>query len=245
MIDTMPPRLLPDSVHVWSVPLATGVHELGQLLSADERERAGRFHQPRDRARFVERRRVLRILVGYYLDIDPQAVRFEYGAHGKPRVAAHKEPQRLEFNLSHSDDVALIAFAWDRAVGVDVERVRPLPEMDDLARTFFSAHEKKAWLALPEGERLVAFYHCWTRKEAYLKATGKGLASRMGEFDVSLAPGEPARLLRVEGDEAEAARWSLRTVVPADEYTGAVAVKGHGWHLSELRWDEGSQNQGA
>ncbi|MBN1891064.1 MAG: 4'-phosphopantetheinyl transferase superfamily protein [Thermoflexales bacterium] len=215
-----------DEVHVWRAaldPPADSVRQLAQTLSPDEGERAARFHFERDRRRFIAGRGVLRALLGRYLGLEPERVCFRYGPRGKPRLADVDDAPR--FNLAHSHELALYAFALDREIGVDLEHVRPMPDAGQIAARFFSPGENAAWLALPESQRLEAFFNCWTRKEAYLKACGDGLARPLDQFEVSLAPGEAAALLRVPGQEEEAARWWLHALEAADGYIAAMAVE--------------------
>jgi 4'-phosphopantetheinyl transferase len=211
-------------VHVWSVDLdGVAEAEVASSLSADERERAGRFRFERDRRRFVVARGLLRRLVGRYLDREPASVRFGYGPRGKPSVAAG---DGIRFNLSHSAGLALLAFAWRREVGVDVERLRPVPEAEDIARRYFSPWEESELRRLPGGEREAAFFRCWTRKEAFVKATGDGLSRPLDAFDVTLAPGEPARLVRVAGEAEAARRFWIEDVSPRRGFAAALAVEG-------------------
>ncbi|HXT39247.1 MAG TPA: 4'-phosphopantetheinyl transferase superfamily protein, partial [Candidatus Angelobacter sp.] len=144
----------------------------------------------------------------------------------------------IHFNLSHSDGLALFAFARSHALGVDVERVRPIPEMDQVTARFFSARENAMLNALPAEQRIEAFFNCWTRKEAYLKATGEGIADALPRIEVTLAPGEPVQLLNVGGDLQAASHWSLRPLLPATGFVGAVAARARGlkpvcWRLPE------------
>jgi 4'-phosphopantetheinyl transferase len=226
-----PPDLaLPgDQVHVWRVFLdqpSWYVDGLAQRLSRDELARAERFHFERDMRRFVVGRGMLRTILGRYLAIDPRQVRFRYGERGKPHLADEFAGSGLRFNLAHSHEMALYAFTRGREVGIDVEHVRPLSDVEEIAERFFSAHENAEFRSLPESQELEAFYNCWTRKEAYLKATGDGLTRPLDQFAVSLAPGDLARLLRVTGDPAEISRWSLQALAPAPGYVAAVAVEG-------------------
>ncbi len=213
-----------DEVHVWRVDL-DGAPEaaVASSLSADERERARRFRFERDRQRFVAARGLLRRLVGRYLDQEPARVRFGYGPRGKPFVDA---AGGLRFNVSHSAGLALVAFAWGREVGVDVERLRPVPEAEDIARQYFSRWEESELRRLPEGERAAAFFRCWTRKEAFVKATGDGLSRPLDAFDVTLAPGEPARLVRVAGEPEAARRFWMVDVSPGRGFAAALAIEG-------------------
>jgi len=217
-------RLGLDEVHVWSADLDRLPEAvLGEPLSADERERGRRFHFERDRRRFVTARGLLRRLLGRYLGLDPSRLRFGYGPRGKPFLAGEDE---LRFNVSHSGGLALLAFAWDRELGVDVEEEREVEEAKDIARRYFSPWEERELRLLTEVERRGAFFRCWTRKEAFIKVTGDGLSRPLDAFDVTLAPGEPARLLRVEGEPEAAGRFWLEDVSPAPGFAGALAVEG-------------------
>ena len=214
-------------VHIWYIDLAVDAGTVGRLtrdLSKDERARAGRFRFDHDARRFVVARSGLRALLGRYLRLDPGDVAFTYLAHGKPALdGVHSI---MSFNLSHSGEVAVVAAGWDRAVGVDVELRRPLPDLSALAARSFAPRELAVLEALPEAERPTAFFRCWTRKEAFIKATGQGLAQPLDAFVVSLAPEEPARFLDIEGDPAALARWTLYDLQPPTGYAGALAVEG-------------------
>jgi 4'-phosphopantetheinyl transferase len=228
-----------EEVHVWRASLEQSperVRELAQMLSHDEMMRAERFYFERDRRRFIVGRGVLRVILGDYLDIEPRQVRFCYGSRGKPYLAEEMGDGALRFNLAHSHELALYGFTRGREIGVDLEYARPLSDANEIAGRFFSARENAVFRKLPKSHEMEAFYNCWTRKEAYLKATGEGLARPLDQFDVSLIPEEPARLLYVEGDPLETARWSLQALSPAPEYVTAVAVEGHGWRLACWQW---------
>ncbi len=219
------PRLRGDEIHVWRAALDIAparVESLCRILSSDERRRAARFHFERDRDRFVVARASLRILLGRYLGQDPAQLNFTYNARGKPTLAQNSS---LTFNLSHSDRLALYAVARDRELGIDVERVRADLPWAELAERYFSPGEMARVRALPESQRETAFFNCWTRKEAYIKARGEGFAVPLDQFEVSLAPGEPARLLQTQSDALEASRWSLHDLNPDEGYVGALAVQ--------------------
>lgn len=241
-----PPRPRPDGdeVHVWRAALARTppeVEALKGLLSEDELRRAGRFHFPRDRSNFVVARGTLREILSLYVGLPPALLRFDYNAFGKPELTRAHAGTRVRFNLSHAGGLALYAVAGGREVGVDVEAVRESVPCEELAANFFSPREVAALLALPARDRRRAFFECWTRKEAYIKARGEGLSLPLDSFDVSLTPGEPAALLRT-GEGREAAGWTLRELTPGDGYAAAVAVEGVGWRLRCWRWprDEGA-----
>jgi 4'-phosphopantetheinyl transferase len=214
-------------VHVWYAHLELEAGAVGRLaarLSEDERVRAGRFKFARDARRFVVARGMLRSLLGTYLGLPPRRLEFAYGEHGKPALeGAHAA---LGFNLSHSGEIAVLAAGWNRALGVDVELRRPLPDLDALAARSFAPRELSVLGALPETDRPAAFFRCWTRKEAFIKATGQGLAQRLDAFVVSLAPDEPARFLDIDGDPGALARWTLHDLTPPAGYAGALVVEG-------------------
>lgn len=224
-----PLPLRPGEVHVWRAWLECPAEQralLADSLSTAERDRAGRFHSEADRDRFVVARGGLRAILGHYLGVAAAEIHLSYGPHGKPHLAQSAHGLDLRFNLAHSHNLALYAFTAGCDLGVDLEAIRPLADADDIAARFFSARERAAYLALPAAERLEAFYRGWVRKEAYLKALGDGLARPLAGFSVSLGPGEPARLLEVEGDPAETERWSLAALDPAPGYAAALAVEG-------------------
>ena len=211
-------------LHVWRVSLAAGdgPADLGwATLSPDERARARRFHFDHDRRRFVLARGALRRILARYVWREPAQLVIAYGEGGKPELADAR--RRVEFNLSHSDELALIAVGRHGALGIDVERARPVPDMDELARRFFAPGESATLAAVAPERRAEAFFACWTRKEAYVKARGEGLSMPLASFEVSLAPGEPARLVRTTGDAAGPPRWSLHDLRPQPGYIGALA----------------------
>jgi 4'-phosphopantetheinyl transferase len=239
-----PPESLalpPDEVHVWCASLdrsAAGLEQLRQTLSEDERRRAERFCFAKDRAHFTAARGLLRLILGRYLGREPCRLTFCYSAHGKPALGADCGGDALRFNLAHSRGLALYALTRGRDLGVDVERVREEVQVEQIWERFFSAQEIAALRALPAALRRQGFFTCWARKEAYIKAVGKGLAIPLDAFDVSLAPGEPAALLAVRFDSREATRWSLRELTPSPGFVGALAVEGHAWRLWCGRWPD-------
>jgi 4'-phosphopantetheinyl transferase len=230
------------SVDVWLASLEQPpaiVESLRNLLSTDERDRADRFHFEKDRRHFIVARGGLRKLLGNYLGIAPNLIRFDYADHGKPRLAGEIQQQHtpLEFNLAHSGGLAVYAFTSLGEIGVDLERIKPEFPGDDIARRFFSAAEVACLEQLEPEARALAFFTCWTRKEAFIKANGMGLALGLDQFDVTLSPGEPVALLGTRWDENEAARWSLRALEIEQGYVGAVAVQAHDWALNCWEFD--------
>lgn len=177
-----------------------------RVLSADERERAARFHFLKDREHFIAARGLLRLLLSRYLDLPPQQLSFSYSPYGKPALAGERDCTSLRFNVSHSHGVALYAFTLEREVGVDVEYIRQDVVGESIAEHFFSAQEVTSLRALPAGVQPQAFFNCWTRKEAFIKARGEGLSFPLDQFDVSLVPGEATALISTRNDPQEAAR---------------------------------------
>ena len=231
--------LAPDEVHVWCAFLdqpALIVRYLTRSLSPDERARAEGFAFDRDRRRFVVARGALRAILGRYLDVEPVRLGFTYDARGKPALAPPWGGETLRFNVAHSHELALYALTRERAVGIDVEYLRPVADLDDLAGRCFAPGENAVLRRLPAHQREEAFFACWTRKEAYVKAIGEGLTRPLDAFEVSLAPGEPARLLCVRDEPGEASRWSLHDLRPAPGYVGALAIEGRGVRVRRRRW---------
>ena len=236
-------ELVGNAIHVWRAgldSLASALPDFAGLLSASERKRADRFQFDRDRVRFIVRRGLLRQILARYLACDPAEISFTYEARGKPSLANLMERHSIHFNLSHSHGLALIAVARQHALGVDVERVRPMPEADQIAAKFFSTRENAVLNALPSDSMLEGFFHCWTRKEAYLKATGEGIADSLPEVEVSLTPGRAPELLKIAGDARAASFWTLHSLAPAPGFVGALAMKAKGSKPACWRWPEQS-----
>lgn len=237
------PRLARDDVHIWRATLdqrRAVAERLGRVLCAEERESAERCRFPRDRQHFTVARGLLRKLLGAYLRVSPQRLRFDHGPNGKPFLTRNPGDAELRFNVSHSDGLALYAVTRVREIGVDLERLRRMPDAELIAGRCFSPREQENLRRLPEAARERAFFDCWTRKEAYSKALGVGLARGLDAFEVSLRPGEPARIVEVAGDPNEPHRWRLQALTPAREYTGAVAVEGQRWRLACFQLQPGA-----
>jgi 4'-phosphopantetheinyl transferase len=221
----------PLEVHVWrsSLELAKQrIEALSETLSPEERNRASRYHFGVDRDRFIVARGLLRTLLATYLGVQPSAVEFSYNEFGKPCLAA-KGNRELCFNLSHSGDLAVFAFARAE-VGIDIERIRPDFAREEIAERFFSPEEVKALRDLPAELQPLGFFNCWTRKEAYIKGCGQGLTMPLSAFAVSLRPGEPAALVW-HAEAPEVCEWSLRELVVPEPYVAAIAVRLKHWIL--------------
>jgi 4'-phosphopantetheinyl transferase len=231
-----PPRefqLSEQEVHVWCAELDLPDFDLQHyqaLLSSEELERASRYRFPGDQKRYILRRGILRELIGRYLNSPATSARFTANEFGKPALAEGFN-SRLKFNLSVSEDVALIALTEGREIGVDIERVRQDFEVERIARRFFSIYEQTQLHKASFHQKIEAFFNCWTRKEAYVKAHGQGLTLPLDQFDVSLLPSEPARLLATRHAPAEIQRWSMQHLSPIPGYVGALVVEGGDWQL--------------
>lgn len=214
----------PDELHIWAVPLHGDPERFGALLNAAERQRLQRFHFADHRRRYQIGHGALRAILGGYLGTEPTAIEFKQGPRGKPYLAGHRETANGGpfFNLSHSGKLALIGVAATE-LGLDVEKVRHLESLTEIARKHFSPSEFAALDALTGDARELAFYRCWTRKEAYIKALGEGLSMPLDVFDVSLCE-EPKFLACRDGKE-DPANWSLLDVSPGPEFVGAVAMR--------------------
>lgn len=226
-------------IHVWRVRLdaeGSDVRALYGLLTADERRRAARLVFDEDRDHFVVARGMLRLILGHYLSREPEHLRFCYNTYGKPALADNEAQWR--FNVSHSHGLALYAITRGREVGVDIEYMRPQVAAGHVAERFFSPQEVRTLRSLPREQQVQAFFDCWTRKEAFIKAVGEGLTLPLDQFDVSLTPGKPAALLRTRWNPAEATRWLLQALEPGPGYAAALAGEGHDWSAVCWQWSK-------
>jgi 4'-phosphopantetheinyl transferase len=242
LIWEIPPTqlLFPEKeLHFWRADLdqpGKRVQEFYDYLTADEKMRAERFHFERDRSRFITGRGILRQLLAGYLGVEPGAIRFCYGKDGKPELQGAFSTSGIQFNLSHSEGLALYAFTLDHEVGVDVEHIREISEMGYIAEQFFSVGERDLFGALPESEKQKTFFTWWTRKEACMKAIGVGLTDSPDRFDVAQVNKASVESSGIWGVSEQEPGWSMWDVNPADECAGAVAVKGSGWGIRCWQW---------
>lgn len=225
-------------VDVWRVRLddppaaKSGV----SVLSADEIARANRFHFEKDRLHFTRCRSALRSLLAGYLWIPAAEIRFEYLSGGKPQLAGEQNPRALQFNVSHSANIALIAVGSEHRLGIDVEKVRAL-DTNSLAERFFSLREQAGLRALPENLRVSGFFACWTRKEAFLKATGDGLSFPLADFSVTTDPGSDPELEETNGNTQAGKQWFLADLSVTDGYRATVACERPYSRLEIYAWN--------
>ena len=216
--DEAPPPLGAHDIHCWVFSLETDAG--ADLLDPSERERAARFRFDRDRRRFVAGHDKIRRILGQYQGSPADALVFITGDHGRPAL----KDERVNFNYSRSEQWGLLAVSKAEFLGADIEAVRMRDDLPDVARVQFSAAERTALDALSGAAWTAAFFNCWTRKEAVVKAMGVGLGASLSSFDVSLRPGDRPEILRAVGESAVARDWALRAFSPLDGYQAAVAT---------------------
>lgn len=222
--DDVAPCLPRDVVHLWQRPLndSQSLDHCYDVLSPEERKKASQYRVERPRRQFILTRGTLRLLLGNYLGQDPAELSFRYTEYGKPLL---EDSQDLRFNVSHGDGMALLAFAREREIGVDIEKISEKRDVLQLARRFFSAQERESLESVTGKDLQEAFFRCWTRKEAYIKAIGEGLSLPLHQFDVSALPNDANALLATRPNPSEASRWRLSDVSFHNEYAAAVAVE--------------------
>jgi len=219
------------TVDIWRVALeTTRTHAecYRKLLCQEERQRAGRFRREVDQLRFIVSRAALRTILGNLLGAPANELQFRYGVAGKPEMATPAARDAVFFNVSHAHDLAAIAVTRHHTLGIDVEYPRRDGMIMDIAERFFSPLEFQALQGLPSQDRTTAFYRCWTRKEAYLKALGTGLSKSLESFDVSLTAAGGAELLADRGDPSAPERWSLCDLEVPSPYLGTLAIEARG-----------------
>jgi 4'-phosphopantetheinyl transferase len=219
------PKLAAGQIHLWCASMQDFAHHmdrLRELLSEDELSRATKFHFSRDRDHYIIRHGIRRLLLGRYLGLRPDAIGILLGARGKPEVKS--APASLHFNDSHSEDLVIYGVSSDVSLGVDIERVRPIADFENIATNYFSPREVGVMRELQADQRMLAFYAAWTRKEAFLKATGEGIGENLAKVEVTLKVDEAARIIHLP-DETHA-RWKLHAFFPVPGYCGALAFKG-------------------
>lgn len=249
----VPPQdlfLAEDEVHVWSGILDVSeslIEKFKNLLSEDEQSRANRFYFLKDKNRFIVARGMLRKILSFYLGTKPNTFQFQYSQYGKPSLHPNLNEQisplkssEIKFNVSHSNAIALFGITKYRQIGIDVEYTKPLPDTDKVAERFFSFQENLKYQQLPKEQKLTGFYHCWTRKEAFIKAIGEGLSYPLDQFEVSFLPNEKPSIKHIKNDQVQGEAWSLKALEPYPEYIGAIAVEGRNLRFVQYEFQTGS-----
>jgi 4'-phosphopantetheinyl transferase len=231
--------LTKDQVHVWRAYLDCGrdfIKGIGKTLSSDEKRRAKRFYFRKDQYRYIATRGVLRNILSLYVDSSPKDLRFCYSDYGKPYLSAELNPGQICFNQTHSRGLAVYAVTRSRKVGIDVEYMNQNIEGEKIAKKFFSPRENAMLRSVPEKNKKEAFFNCWTRKEAYVKARGEGLSIPLDQFDVSMFPGEPASLLNINDSPDEVSNWVLEHIFADEHYACALATEGNSLKFKFWLW---------
>ncbi len=216
--------LSPTDIHVWKANLdisSTFQNDLWETLSEEEKVRANRFRFPHLRMRYIAARGILRNLLSQYLSIPALDIEFNYGTQGKPFLV---DFPNFKFNLSHSENLAVFAFARDMTLGVDIEHINPEIDIEVIAPNFFSKNEVAALFKLPPKERIPVFFNCWTRKEAFIKAKGGGLSIPLDQFEVSLLPEDVPKILAIDWAPEELDNWSLFSFKAGENFVGALTT---------------------
>ncbi len=223
-----PPILANNQAHIWRASLDVPAGEIERLttfLSPDEIVRANKFKFARDKKRFIAARGILRELLANYLQITANQIEFSYSDRGKPHLAASIPDLSLQFNLSHSQNYALYGFTRNCRLGIDLEYLRSMNDAAKIAKRFFSAAESELISSLTADKQKRVFFQLWTAKEAYLKATGEGLAGLLSEIEISITPESSVTLLSVQGNVETAANWAMTSFVPVTDYVGTVVIE--------------------
>jgi 4'-phosphopantetheinyl transferase len=232
-------------VEVWLISCGSsmGSNCSGELLSPEERERADRFHRELDRTRFLVVHTAMRMILAEYLNVGPQEVLFSSATGVKPEFDSRFSGTGIQFNLSHSSELAVLAVARGARVGVDIEWMKPEFPIDEVAARFFSAAEISTFNALPADERVEAFFSCWTRKEAYIKALGEGLSVPLDSFDVAFGSQRAAALVGVRDNPGEVSRWRMYDLNVPNDYKAALVVEGNAHGLRQFQWPRNVQSE--
>lgn len=213
-----------DEVHLWYTylqPRNFHLDKLFQILSDDEKIRLDKFHFRKDKEYFIIGRGILRLLLSAYVGIRPKDVKFYYGVNGKPFL---NMTSNINFNLSHSGQLLVLAFTRNKMIGVDIEHIESI-DIQNIATNFFSQMEYKMFESINELERLISFFKWWTRKESYIKAIGKGITQCLKEFDVTVLPDHEPKILNIRNDSMEADSWSLHDILIDPNYSCTVCIE--------------------
>lgn len=236
-LPTLPPLDLDHAdIHVWCVHLnlpETRTNTLKQWLSPEERDRASRFRFDRHRTRYIAGHGLLRYILGKYLNLDPARVAFFIDSNEKPDLVSESNPRSIRFNLSHSEDLALVGITLNRSIGVDVEQIRPNPGALQIAKRYFSTQEYEQIRSTPEHARQAMFFRFWTLKEACIKATGEGIGA-LEQVQVTLDPDHPKPDVRIDSELGSGTSWQALTLNPVEGYIGAVVFESPGGSIKTL-----------
>lgn len=226
-------------VHIWAASLDEPAARYNRFLSPAERQTAARFRYEKDRQQYVVSHGILREILGGYLDAGPATIEFLTGSHGKPDLK-DDGGCGIRFNISHSRDRVLVAVTLNTDIGVDIEYMRDIDEMAHIVERFCAGHEKTELWTVPDDMKKRAFYLCWTRKEAFIKATGEGMARPLDSFAVSLTPGKSAELIELDGSPGETTGWAIADIPCHPEYSASYACRDRTPRVTCFTWRAGN-----
>jgi 4'-phosphopantetheinyl transferase len=232
-------KLRDDEVQVWYAFLNNSARQCAvydELLSNKEKERASRFVRDTDRNRYILRTGILKKLITRYSGLQPDNLRLSYGPYGKPVLDDSINVAHLSFNMSESGGHALYAFTQNREIGVDIEQIRDIPEMENIVRLFFSEAEQAAFASLLPQDKIKGFFDVWTRKEAFIKALGGGLSIPLTEIEISLGPGNLGMFISRDEVLNLTTKWMIQDISPSQDCSAAVAVEGSGFTIKCWKW---------
>ncbi len=221
-----------NDVHIWKASLNVNsdkITTLKSILSNDEIDKADRFVFGRDQRRFIVARGLLRIILGRYLMVKPKKIKFIYNDYGKPALSYKFHKRKLHFNISHSNELVVFAITNKGRIGIDIENVHSMKDIEQIIERFFSIEEQEEFKTLPKYCQEQVFFKCWTRKEAFIKACGQGLTLPLNKFTVSVIPSEPARLKYIDNEIDKVDSWTMKEVIPIAGYVGTVVVEGNSY----------------
>lgn len=234
-----PPRLINNEVHIWQLNLKQlDLHAFtfASILSEREKMRAGSFRFKKNKKRFIIGRGILRIILGFYLNIKPELLEFHYGPYGKPQLNEKNYNEAIQFNLTHSHELALCAFTRGRRLGIDLEYITNIPDLKVITTHIFSRRENMIFKKIPKNKKLNAFLKCWTIKEAYSKAMGTGLTELYKQFDFSFSLGISTSKHKMKKYVKKTSNWSLMSFAPLPDYTASLVVEGKDWYLNQFQF---------
>jgi 4'-phosphopantetheinyl transferase len=232
-------KLLPGEIHMWLIPEVQNenmMKVLSHKLNDAEKEKASRYYFEKKRRQYIITRGVLKILLEVYTRRNSEQFQIVQGIYGKPFMRSEEE--EIHFNISHSEGLSILGFSKEAPLGVDIEIIREIPERDEIAEKYFSKKENNIYKTIPEEYRTKAFFNCWTRKEAFIKAIGEGFSKPLDQFDVTFLSNEKTKLISIDGDTRKADEWSLQELKTAQGYVSAFAVKKRKFRLSCWTWNE-------
>lgn len=216
-----------NEVHIWLVDLDFNldlVDQLNNILCEDEQIKARKFRFEYLQNRFITTRANLRIILSKYLTISPQNIVFNYGEKGKPSLVKNINPEAIEFNVSHSENLALYSFIKQKKIGIDIEKIRDNCEVENLAQRFFTNNEYQIISRLRGRKQLQAFFQAWTSKEAYLKATGEGLGGGLDKIEINLE-NEARKILSIKDNQHLLENWTLHKIDINQDYIATLALE--------------------